>query len=163
MKTEEAIAICESWFDYIERGRQRSIELQKLAAMARSGQQEEAQRRLRQIDRDTAVTVYDGSRLEPAVRHLVKLASSAEKEMVSEVKTIYEVNARQIVEQLRQCANNIEAGKCAFEIRGAVLILAGRARDVDVYSWGELDNFSTLGVIARGAQRVHEVIDGVSP
>ena len=73
MKTDEAIEICEGWFAYIERQKQKSIEVQKLAAMARSGQQEEAQRRLRQLD-NCSVTVYDGARLEPAVRHLVKLA-----------------------------------------------------------------------------------------
>lgn len=73
MKTDEALEICEGWFAYIERQNQKSIEVQKLAAMARNGQQDEAQRRLRQLD-SCSVTVYDGARLEPAVRHLVKLA-----------------------------------------------------------------------------------------
>lgn len=74
MKTDEAIEICEGWFAYIEQQRQKSVEIQKLAAMARAGQQKEAQRRLRQID--NTPTVYDGARLEPAVRYLVKLARS---------------------------------------------------------------------------------------
>lgn len=73
MKTDEAICICQEWFAYIERQRKKSIEVQKLAAMARSGQQEEAQRRLRQID--NSPTVYDGARLEPAVKHLVDLVT----------------------------------------------------------------------------------------
>jgi hypothetical protein len=73
MKPAEAIEICEQWFAYIERQKQHAVEMQKLAAMARAGQQEEAQRRLRQLD-TTSVTVYDGGRLEPAVRALVKLA-----------------------------------------------------------------------------------------
>lgn len=72
MTTTEAIAICESWFHYIERQRQRSVRMQQLATLARSGQQEEAQKQMRQLDRD--VTVYDGARLEPAVRYLVGLA-----------------------------------------------------------------------------------------
>lgn len=72
MKTDEAIEICKGWFAYIERQKQKSVEVQKLAAMSRNGQQEEAQRRLRQLD--NSVAVYDGARLEPAVRHLVKLA-----------------------------------------------------------------------------------------
>lgn len=72
MDTREAIEICEGWFAYIERQRLKSIEVQKLATMARNGQQAEAQRRLRQID--SSPTVYDGSRLEPAVRHLVAMA-----------------------------------------------------------------------------------------
>lgn len=66
MKTDEAIAICEQWFAYIERQKQKAVEMQKLATMARNGQQEEARRRMRQMDRTP--TVYDGARLEPAVR-----------------------------------------------------------------------------------------------
>lgn len=72
MKTNEALEICEGWFAYIERQKQRSIEMQKLATMARNGQGDEARRRMTQIDRSP--TVYDGARLEPAVRHLVRLA-----------------------------------------------------------------------------------------
>lgn len=77
MKTADAIAICEEWFAYLERQKLRSIEVQSLAALARTGVdgQKEAARRLRQID--TSITVYDGGRLEPAVRTLVKLAQSA--------------------------------------------------------------------------------------
>lgn len=75
MNVKEAVAICEEWFAYIERQKQRSIELQKLATMARNGQQEEAQKRMRQLDR--SVTVYDGARLEPAVRFLVQFARPA--------------------------------------------------------------------------------------
>lgn len=70
MNTKEALEICDEWFAYLERQKQKSIEIQKLAAMARAGQQEEAQRRLRQIDNKP--TVYDGGRLEPAVQHLVR-------------------------------------------------------------------------------------------
>lgn len=71
MKLPEAIEICEDWFAYLERQKSRSIEIQKLASMARAGQQEEAQRRLRQLEQ-MSVTVYDGGRLEPAVRFLLK-------------------------------------------------------------------------------------------
>jgi len=79
--------------------------------------------------------------------------------LIAEVKTIYEMNARQVVEQMRQAADSIEAGKCDFEVRGAVLIVVGKTRAVDVYSWGELDNYSTLGVLARAERRIHDVIE----
>lgn len=72
MTNDEAIDICDRWFAHIEHQKQRSIEIQKLATMARNGQGEEARRRLAQIDR--APVVYDGATLEPAVRFLVKLA-----------------------------------------------------------------------------------------
>lgn len=79
MKTDEAVRICQEWFAYIERQRQKSVEVQRLAAMARAGQQEEAQRRLRQIDSTTSLTVYDGGRLEPAVKHLVGLVEKQQR------------------------------------------------------------------------------------
>lgn len=75
MDTPEALEVCEGWFAYIERQKQKSIEVQKLAAMSRAGQGDEARRRLRQLD-STSLTVYDGARLEPAVRHLVMMARS---------------------------------------------------------------------------------------
>ena len=77
MSIDEAIDICDGWFAYIERQKQKSIEVQKLAAMARNGQQEEAQRRLRQLDK--SITVYDGAQLEPAVRYLVQLVRTAKR------------------------------------------------------------------------------------
>lgn len=80
--------------------------------------------------------------------------------MISEVKTIYEQNARDVVSMMRQLADSIEQGKCPFEIRGAVFVLAGKMRSVDIYSWGDLDNYSTLGVLERAKQHVHKVIDG---
>ena len=72
MTDDEAIAECERWFAYLERQKAKSEKLTELAAMARQGpeQQKEAQRQLRQIDRQP--TVYDGAKLSDAVRHLVK-------------------------------------------------------------------------------------------
>lgn len=72
MKAADAIEICEGWFAYIERQKQWSAQMQRLATLART-QPELAQRGLRQLD-NCSVTVYDGARLEPAVRLLVKLA-----------------------------------------------------------------------------------------
>lgn len=75
MKTEEAIAICETWFSHIEDERKRCVEMQRLAAMSRSGQGEEARRLMAKLDRTPRV--YDGARLEPAVRHLVALGRAS--------------------------------------------------------------------------------------
>lgn len=72
MKTAETIEICERWFAHIDGQRQRSVEMQRAAKMARNGQQEEAQRLVRQID--NTPRVFDGATLEPAVRHLVRHA-----------------------------------------------------------------------------------------
>ena len=72
METDEAIEICEEWFAYLERQKQKALKLQELAALARTGPEghAQAQKEKRRIDRTP--TVYDGARLEPAVRHLVK-------------------------------------------------------------------------------------------
>lgn len=69
MNLDEALKVCEDWFAYNERTRQRSVEVQRLAALARTNP-EEARKRLREYDRSP--TVYDGARLEPAVRFLVE-------------------------------------------------------------------------------------------
>lgn len=83
--------------------------------------------------------------------------------MIAEVKTIYEHNARDIVAQLRAAADNIEAGHAAFDIRGAVFVLASNNTRVDVYSWGDLDNYSTLGVLSRANAYVNKFIDPSTP
>lgn len=74
MKPADAIAICEEWFAYLARQRQKAIEVQRLAVLART-KPEEAQQELRRLDR--SVTVYDGARLEPAVKELVRQARKA--------------------------------------------------------------------------------------
>lgn len=71
MTNQEAIDICLGWLAHLDRQRVKTIKLQRLAAKARKGpdEAEEARRELRQIDRQPKV--YDGARLEPAVKHLI--------------------------------------------------------------------------------------------
>ncbi len=69
LSTDDAIAICEAWFAHNEAARARSIAVQRLATMARKGDGDAARRGLANIDR--APLVFDGSRLEPAVRRLI--------------------------------------------------------------------------------------------
>lgn len=78
--------------------------------------------------------------------------------MVAEVQVLYETNARDIVAQLRLCADNIEKGDECY--RGAVLCLAGPGGTVNVYAWGDLDNYSALGVLDCAKQRIHRVVSG---
>ena len=72
MKLPEAKAECERWFDYLNRQRDKSIAMQRIAAARRSGEinHDEGQRRVRALD--SGVTVYDGANLEKAVRVLLK-------------------------------------------------------------------------------------------
>jgi hypothetical protein len=92
VKLPEAIEVCEGWFAYLDRQKARSIEVQKLASMARAGQQEEAQRRLRQLDQ-MSVTVYDGGRLEPAVRKLLSTIARLEAELAAARKKLAAISA----------------------------------------------------------------------
>jgi hypothetical protein len=64
---------CERWFAYIKRQETKSIEMQKIAAARRSGEidENEGRRRVRALD-NCSVTVFDGARLEQAVRVLLK-------------------------------------------------------------------------------------------
>lgn len=66
MKDRDAIAEFERWFAYLERQEQKTAEMQRLAKLAKTDQAE-AQRQLRQLDRQPRV--YDGANLYPAVRH----------------------------------------------------------------------------------------------
>lgn len=73
MKLDEAKAECERWFADIQRQKDKSLALQKLAAQRRAGEitDDEAQRKLRSIQ-GAGITVYDGTNLEKAVRVLLK-------------------------------------------------------------------------------------------
>jgi hypothetical protein len=73
VKLPEAKAECERWFGYLNRQRDKSIAMQKIAAARRSGEMghEEGQRLMRGLD-NNSLTVYDGANLEKAVRVLLK-------------------------------------------------------------------------------------------
>ena len=73
MKLEEAKAECERWLAYNQRQKDKSIALQKIASQVRSGEitSEEGRRKRRSID-GCSVTVFDGARLEQAVKVLLK-------------------------------------------------------------------------------------------
>jgi hypothetical protein len=73
MTTAEAIQICKHWLAHLDRTKERSIVMQKLATKARRSPEDakEAQREMRRIQ--SSPTVYDAGRLEPAVRHLIAL------------------------------------------------------------------------------------------
>lgn len=73
MNLDEAKEECQRWFAYLDRQRHKAESLQRLAAERRAGtcDENEARRRLRQIN-GHGVTVYDGAKLEKAVRVLLK-------------------------------------------------------------------------------------------
>lgn len=72
MNLVEARAECERWLAYLERQKEKTIAMQKIAADRRSGKCDtaEGQRRLRALD--SSVAVYDGARLADAVRLMLK-------------------------------------------------------------------------------------------
>ena len=69
---DDAKTECKRWFAYLDRQKEKSLAMQKIAADRRSGtiDQEEGRRRVRALD--SAPTVYDGANLERAVRLLLK-------------------------------------------------------------------------------------------
>lgn len=71
MTFQQARIIVDSWFAYIAARNAKAVRLQELAALARKGPEEAkaAQAELRRID-NTPV-VFDGSKLEEAVRTLL--------------------------------------------------------------------------------------------
>lgn len=73
MKLDAAKAECERWFGYLDRQREKSLAMQKIATAVRTGEitSEEGQRRVRTLD-GRGLTVYDGANLEKAVRVLLR-------------------------------------------------------------------------------------------
>jgi hypothetical protein len=73
MKISEAKAECERWFAHLDRQREKTKAMQQLAADRRNGLCDtiECRRRLRALD-GPGVTVYDGAKLERAVKVLLK-------------------------------------------------------------------------------------------
>ncbi len=78
MDRAEAISICGEWFRYLDSQREKTLKMQRLAAQARKGPEDakKAQAEMRRMDRQPKV--YDGARLEPAVKFLVALAEDNE-------------------------------------------------------------------------------------
>lgn len=81
MRMAEALDVCERWFAHNERARKRSVEMQRLASMARNGQSEEARRLMAQLELmaqlDRSPVVFDGAPLEDAVRVLVRAVTKS--------------------------------------------------------------------------------------
>lgn len=77
MTLVEAKIECERWFAYLDRQRDKSISMQRIAALRRSGEidHDEGQRRVRALD-NSSVMVFDGARLEQAVRALFKICET---------------------------------------------------------------------------------------
>lgn len=72
---------------------------------------------------------------------------------MKQVEVLYEINARDIVAQLRLCADRLEKSDIAY--RGAVLCIAGAGGKVEAYAWGDLDNYSALGVLECAMEEIH--------
>jgi len=72
MKIDDATAECKRWLAHMDEQRAKSIAMQRLASERRAGTctDEEKDRRLRAIDR--SVRVYDGAKLEQAVKALLR-------------------------------------------------------------------------------------------
>lgn len=70
MSDKKPIDVCNAWFAYLERQRTKTVELQRAASLAREGKVDEARRIKAHID--TQPHVFDGARLAPAVRELLR-------------------------------------------------------------------------------------------
>jgi hypothetical protein len=69
MTIDEALKVFEAWLEHVERQRIKALQMQRLAALAKTDPAE-AKRRMRVMDRQPRV--FDGARLEPAVRKVLK-------------------------------------------------------------------------------------------
>ena len=68
MSIDEALAECDRWLAHLDRQRERTVEMQRAARIARKGDIAQAQEIERRIDR--SVQVYDAAKLAQAVHKL---------------------------------------------------------------------------------------------
>ena len=73
MNLTEAKTECRRWLDYLDRQKEKSVAIQKIAGTVRRGEIDSAEgkRQLRAIDDKCSLTVYDGAKLADAVAFLV--------------------------------------------------------------------------------------------
>lgn len=73
MTLDQAKEECARWLAYIERQKTKATEMAKIATAVRNGEidQDESRRRVRALD-NCSVTVFDGAKLEQALRVLLK-------------------------------------------------------------------------------------------
>lgn len=72
MTLSEAEAECERWLAYLDSQKAKSLAMQKLAADRRAKKCDDVEMHRRRSAIDSGVTVYDGAKLEEAVRLLLK-------------------------------------------------------------------------------------------
>lgn len=74
MNLLEAKAECQRWLDYLDRQKEKSIAIQKIAGAVRRKEIDSAEgkKQLRAIDDRCSLTVYDGARLAEAVKLLIR-------------------------------------------------------------------------------------------
>jgi len=93
---------------------------------------------------------------------------AASKPALSVVVPLYEQNLRDVPGQLRRIADNIDAG--LIDGRSAVLVVELGPGEVDLWSWGDTDNWRTCGmlmqaatIISTGEMPIHDEPPGPSP
>lgn len=74
MKLAEAKAEGQRWLDYLDRQKEKSVTIQKIAGAVRRGEIDSAEgkKQLRAVDDRCSLTVYDGAKLAEAVALLLK-------------------------------------------------------------------------------------------
>lgn len=81
---------------------------------------------------------------------------------LSVVETIYESNARSIVDQLRKAADSIEseADEDVSPTTAIVAIQLSENGHIQLYGWGEVDDLKAIGMMERGKFSLLATLDG---
>lgn len=78
---------------------------------------------------------------------------------LAEVETIYAINYREIVAQLRKMADDIEAGKWG-EAEDAAFVLQ-TDKGIEVFGWGKAVITSTIGLMQLGVVKMCRIWEEV--
>jgi len=75
--------------------------------------------------------------------------------MIAEVVTLYGTNASHITDMLRKRADAIEAETDADDKTVALIAIeVTQSGDLEIYGWGDTNDFHCLGVLAMASARL---------
>lgn len=81
------------------------------------------------------------------------------KPQLAEVHTLYETNAREISEMLRQASENIASETDEHDRTKAIAaVKVTESGKIEIYGWGEIDDMAALALFQLGAAEITRII-----
>lgn len=80
-----------------------------------------------------------------------------EKPRLAAVQVLYESNATQVIEQLRNLLRSLESGE--MTARGAIVVVISEKDDIDAWGLGKLNRLELAGLAALGLHKIQNTME----